>query len=263
MDAHEALKEVENSLRDFIARVLEGEYGDEWIDECGVSVKRIERWKERKAAETKRQQTGAVEERLLYYADFYDLGTILRKNWSGEFSQALGGKWKTIEVFLTELEKLRDPQAHQRELLPHQKHLIISISGEIRNRLVRYRCKMETGDDYYPRLECVRDNLGHVWVPADNDLLNTGARLRPGDTVEWVVSATDPMDDTLSYNAYIIGVGETGWQENSVLNLTMTTADVARSCFVRIDIRSPREYHARDKIDDRVTFVYEVLPPAN
>jgi len=263
MDAHEALKEVENSLRDFIARVLEGEYGDEWIDECGVSVKRIERWKERKAAETKRQQTGAVEERLLYYADFYDLGTILRKNWSGEFSQALGGKWKTIEVFLTELEKLRDPQAHQRELLPHQKHLIIGISGEIRNRLVRYRSKMETGDDYYPRLECVRDNLGHVWVPADNDLLNTGARLRPGDTVEWVVSATDPMDDTLSYNAYIIGVGETGWQENSVLNLTMTTADVARSCFVRIDIRSPREYHARDKIDDRVTFVYEVLPPAN
>ncbi len=263
MDAHEALKEVENSLRDFIARVLEGEYGDEWIDECGVSVKRIERWKERKAAETKRQQTGAVEERLLYYADFYDLGTILRKNWSGEFSQALGGKWKTIEVFLTELEKLRDPQAHQRELLPHQKHLIIGISGEIRNRLVRYRSKMETGDDYYPRLECVRDNLGHVWVPADNDLLNTGARLRPGDTVEWVVSATDPMDDTLSYNAYIIGGGETGWQENSVLNLTMTTADVARSCFVRIDIRSPREYHARDKIDDRVTFVYEVLPPAN
>jgi hypothetical protein len=261
MDEHEALKEVENSLRDFIARVLEQKYGDKWIDECGVSVDRIKRWKERKAVETKRQPTGAVEERLLYYADFYDLWPILKKNWSGEFSQALGNR-RTIEVFLDELETLRDPHAHQRELLPHQKHLIIGISGEIRNRLVRYRSKMETGDDYYPRLECVRDSLGNVWVPADSKLpFDTGARLRPGDTVEWVVSATDPMDDTLLYNAAIIGGRETGWQENNVLSLTMTNADVGRMCIVNIKIRSPREYHARGKYDDDIDFMYEVLPP--
>ena len=51
----------------------------------------------------------------MYYADFYDLRTILKK-WAGEFSNALGD-WKTIEVWLTELEKLRDPDAHRRELL--------------------------------------------------------------------------------------------------------------------------------------------------
>ena len=145
-DVHQALKEVENSLRDFIAYTLEKRFGPNWIDNCGVSPSRINICHERKATEANRQQTGAVEDRLLYYADFYDLSTILKKHWSDEtvgFSDALG-KWKTIEVFLDELEKLRDPHAHQRELLPHQKHLILGLSGEIRNRLIRYRSKMET-----------------------------------------------------------------------------------------------------------------------
>jgi hypothetical protein len=265
-DVHQALKEVENSLRDFIARVLEREYGDEWIDECGVSADRIERWKERRVTEAKRQESGAVEERLLYYAHFYDLRTILHKNWSrsSAFSEALG-KWKTIEVYLTELEKLRDPHAHQRELLPHQKHLIIGLSGEIRNRLIRYRSKMETGEDYYPRLEAIRDDLGNVWTPPSYDdyghMVVSEARLRPGDTVTWVVSASDPMDDPLQYNAGIIGGRETGWQESNVLSLTFTEEDVRRMCDVNIYVRSPREYHAMGEYDDIRTFRYEVLPP--
>ena len=267
MDVHEALKEVENSLRDFIARVLEQKYGHEWLDECGVSEQRLERWKQRKTVETQRQPGGAVEKRLLYYADFYDLRTILNKHWSGEFSQALGGKWKTMEVFLTELEKLRDPHAHQREIMPHQKHLILGLSGEIRNRLVRYRSKMETGDDYYPRLESVRDNLGNVWVPPGYDdygeMVDTGARLRPGDTLTWVVSATDPMGELLLYSATILGGSgrEIEWQESNVLSLTMTEADVGRMRDVNIYIRSPREYHAMGDCDDIRTFRYEVLPP--
>ena len=69
-----------------------------------------------------------MEERLIYYADFYDLKTILKKNWDTSFADALGD-WKTFDVWLTELEKLRDPDAHRRELLPHQKSLIIGISG--------------------------------------------------------------------------------------------------------------------------------------
>jgi hypothetical protein len=268
MDVHDALKEVENSLRDFIVLVLQREYGDEWIEKCGISEERIKRWEERKAAEAKRQQSGAVEERLLYYADFYDLRTILHKNWSRspEFVEALG-KQKTIEVFLTELEKLRDPHAHQRELLPHQKHLIIGLSGEIRNRLIRYRSKMETGEDYFPRLESVRDDLGNVWVPPGYDdygtMIVSEALLRPGDTVTWVVSATDPMGDPLSYRASILGGSgrDTEWQESNVLSFTMTEADVGRMCDVNIYIRSPREYHAMGGYDDIRTFRYEVLPP--
>lgn len=262
-DVHQALKEVENSLRDFIAYTLRKRYGTNWIEKCGASPQRIAKWQERKAAEVKRQSTGTVEQRLLYYADFYDLSTLLKQHWSDRvvgFSDALG-KWKTVETFLDELEKLRDPHAHQRELLPHQKHLILGLSGEIRNRLIRYRSKMETSEDYYPRLESVRDNFGNVWVPGNSANI-TGDRLRVGDTLKLVVSATDPLEETLSYRIRrVYGSDPIQWQENNVLRLDITAEDVRRDFKVIVYMRSPRPYHARGTWDDDVTFLYEVLPP--
>ncbi|MCX5718513.1 MAG: Swt1 family HEPN domain-containing protein [Nitrospirae bacterium] len=149
MDVTQALRDTENALRDFIASALSKSLGDDWVEKCGVPPDRIQKWKDRKLVEESRQESGVVDERLIYYADFFDLKTILKKNWSGEFSEALGD-WKTMEVWLNELEKLRDPDAHRRELLPHQKHLALGIAGEIRTRLpiefrleVRNRSKTE------------------------------------------------------------------------------------------------------------------------
>jgi hypothetical protein len=262
-DVYQALKEAENSLRDFIASVLEKRFGRDWVENCGVSSSRIENWRDRRETEAKRQQTGVVEERLLYYADFYDLSTILRKQWSGEVADALGGKLKTIEVFLDELEKLRDPHAHQRELLPHQKHLVLGLSGEIRNRLVRYRSKMETSEDYYPRLESVRDNLGNVWVASSGvRSCQTQNRLHIGNELVFVVSATDPRGETLSYQVskFLSKEAEPEWQEDNVLSLTITPQDVRKELTVFVRIRSPRPYHAEGSHDGYVQFMYEVLP---
>lgn len=264
LDVHQALKEAENSLRDFIANRLEMRFGSGWIDICGVSPERIDTWKDRKAIEAKRQRTGTVEERLLYYADFYDLSTIVMKHWSDEsvgFSTAFG-KRKTMETFLGELEKLRDPHAHQRELLPHQKHLILGLSGEIRNRIIRYRSKMETSEDYYPRFESVRDNLGNVWVPKGGWSNQSGGRLRVGDTLQFVVSATDPMGETLSYkiDKFHTNTPE-NWQEDPVFNVDIESEDVRNDFIVLIYIRSPRVYHASGTYDHAVMYQYEVLPP--
>src|SRR3990172_13440205 len=129
-DVSQTLRDTENALRDFIAYVLQEKLGSGWESNSGVSPERLAKWAERKKIEGKRQDAGAVDERLIYYADFYDLQTILRKHWQ-YFAVALGDL-KTIEVWLGELEKTRDPDAHRRELLPHQKDLILGISGEIR-----------------------------------------------------------------------------------------------------------------------------------
>lgn len=197
MDISQSLRDAENALRDFIASVLIATLGPDWLDKCGVTEDRIEQWKARKEVERKRQEAGVVDEHLLYYADFYDLKTILKKNWSN-FSESLGD-WKTFEVFLTELERLRDPDAHRRELLPHQKSLAIGISGEIRNRIVRYRSKKETPNDYFPRIESARDSVGNIWVPESGaPSVHTKTVLRPGDIVEFVVTASDPEDMHLS-----------------------------------------------------------------
>ena len=152
MDVSQALRDAENSLRDFIAIVLSSSLGPNWVENCGVSPARIVEWNNRKTTEEKTQTTGVVEERLIYYADFYDLKTILFKRWEQDF-KIVFGKRKELEVWLETLEDLRNPDAHRRELLPHQKHLAIGICGEIRTRIIRYRSKMETSEDYFPRIE--------------------------------------------------------------------------------------------------------------
>jgi hypothetical protein len=78
-------------------------FGQGWEAKCGVSPDKIEKWRERKIVEAKRQETGVVDERLLYYADFYDLKTILKKHWSEVFSPALGD-WKTWMCGLASLK---------------------------------------------------------------------------------------------------------------------------------------------------------------
>jgi hypothetical protein len=264
MDATQALRDAENSLRDFIALIL-SKCSPDWISLCGIAPERIVKWNERKASEAKRQEAGVVEERIIYYADFYDIKTILKKNWHGYFSAALGD-WKTFEVYLSELEKLRDADAHRRELLPHQKHLILGISGEIRNRIVRYRSKMETAEDCFPRIESARDSLGNLWVPGNDTsglkVIRSSTSLRPGDILDFIVTAVDPEDLPLEYTVseWISGE-EANWHDTSSLRFIINESHIGQCFSLNVAIRSQRKYHARSFADDWVTFMYDVLPP--
>lgn len=256
MDVNQTLKDTENSLRDIISSILLKSLGEDWIKECGVSPERIKKWEERKEVEAKRQDTGTVEERLIYYADFYDLKTILQKYWGGEFSKIFGD-WRTIEVYLKILEKYRDVEAHRRELLPHQKNLILGISGEIRNSLIRYRSKKETGEDCFPRIESIRDNLGNLWVPGKDRSVNTTNILRPGDILEFVVTASDPEGLELEYSI----VGKIEWQRENNLKFLISKKDIGKNVILLIIIRSLRDYHACDLgYDDAINFNYQILP---
>ena len=81
MDITQSLKDTENSLRDFISTILSNKFGKDWLEYCGVSADRLKKWAERAAEEEKKQRFGTIENRLIYYADFYDIQTILKKNW--------------------------------------------------------------------------------------------------------------------------------------------------------------------------------------
>ncbi len=260
MDVTQALKDTENSLRDFIAVILQRKLGEQWIEKCGVTESRIETWRKRKLTEEKRQFPGSVEERLLYYADFYDIGTILEKHWSGEFSSAFG-ELRTMRVWLGEMERFRDPDAHRRELLPHQQHLVSGIAGEIRTRLISYRSKTDTSESYYPRMESVRDSVGNGIT--DGGILQCRTtRLRPGDVLDFVVTASDPLGSDLEYAITVSGHHHSlAWQRSNHLSLTIAKEHVMKAFTVILWIRSPREFHAQSYYDDSSTFVYEILPP--
>jgi hypothetical protein len=255
MDTTEAFRTVENSLRDFLSIVLKAKLGDDWIDKCGVTGDRIIKWKERRVEEKKRLKNIAIDERLIYYADFYDLSIIIQKNWDGEIKQALG-ELATVKVFLGILQDYRDTDAHRRGLLPHQENLVVGISGEIRSRLVLYRSKMETGDDVFPQLESVRDNYGNTWIPEKIGILDTGLTLRPGDYLEFIVEATDPLGSKIFYSI----LGDTEWQDSNQLGLQLTTNHIKKKFEPIIAIKSDRDYHANRDRDDVAIFSYTVLP---
>ncbi len=262
VDVTQALRDTENALRDFIAASLERSLGQDWLDRCGVTPERIAKWKELKSVERRRQEAGVVEERLLYYADFYDLMTILKKHWQGDFSEALG-ELKRFEVLFDELARYRDPDAHRRELLPHQQSFVLGIEGDIRSRLIRWHSRRERVDDYFPRIESARDSLGNLWIPSMNphkSLLITETVLRPGDKIDFVVTARDPEDLPLAYSLGVVGEEALGWQESGVFSLEITDAHISADLFVDLRIRSPRSYHANTGYDHRVRFCYSVLP---
>jgi len=264
LDVTQALRDTENALRDFISATLERSLGPDWLDRCGVTQERIAKWRERKSDEQGRQEAGVVDERLLYYADFYDLKTILKKHWSGDFSDALG-EWKRFEAFFDELARYRDPDAHRRELLPHQQSLVVGIAGDIRSRLVRWRSRRERVDDVFPRIESARDSLGNQWVAPNFNIRTTGTTLRPGDQIDFVVTARDPEDLPLEYRlvmeVFPVRFAAPKWQGSNLLSLTITEAHIG-ALNPELQIRSSRAYHRNPAggHDDTVTFTYMVLP---
>ena len=257
-DAESELKVFENSLRDFIQYTLQRKYGNGWINDLKISPDRVSRWRERMEVENKRLVGEALESRLLYYFDFYDLKSLITKHWDNGFSEAFHNK-RTIEVMLTEMEKLRDPNAHRRELLEYQKHLILGISGMLRTQIMLSRGKREAVDDYFPVIEAVTDSIGNkASNPGYGLPIMSATPVQVGDEVEIRVFSTDPLGDELEYS--IARIGQKEWSSRNVRQIRFTEADIGKACDINVLVRSRRSYHAYSGYDDYVWYRYIVLP---
>ncbi len=258
MEESKALKDVENSLRDFIDQIMSERNGVDWINDCGITKERIKAWEDRREEELKKQKFGTAESRIIYYSQFFELAIIIKKNWDSVFSSVFGDQRSTL-LFLDYLNDYRDADAHRRELLPHQKHLIIGMSEEIRNRIVLFRSKKETGADYFPRIESVRDNLGNIATP-EKSHINTKLVLRSGDKLTFVITASDPLGETLEYGYKIDSISKPVWESNNIIEIELTDKDIGISTWILIAIRSKREYLASGWFDDCFSLKYTILP---
>lgn len=193
MDIGQSLKNTENDLRDLIFSLLYNRFGKDWISNCGVASDRIEKWQQKQIEDQKRLTI--ADTRILYYSDFYDLKTIVKKNWDQSFKDVFENL-KEFETLFSILEEYRNPEAHRRELLPYQKNLAIGISGKIRSQITSYYSKIETGESYYPRIEYAQDSFGNSYSLNLKDRfrsIQTKTILRPGNVVEFTIAAFDPM----------------------------------------------------------------------
>ena len=165
-------------------------------------------------------------------------------------------------MLFDELARYRDPDAHRRELLPHQQNFVLGIEGDIRSRLVRLRSRRERVDDCFPRIESARDSLGNLWIPSSGGIVSTGTTIRPGDKIDFVVTGRDPEDLPLEYQLTVDMDPEarSEWQASGAFSVEVEEAHISANFFIELRIRSPRLYHARSDYDDKATFLYSVLP---
>lgn len=257
MDVTQNLKNAENSLRDLIYQILNEKYQKEWELKCWITSDKIEDWKERRNIERKKiGKTVAIDERLLYYANFEDLETILTKNW-GLFSDIFWEQ-KQFLPYLKILWDYRNTDAHRRELFPHQKNLILGISGEIRTKIVRYRSKNENSNDYFPRLECIQESLWRTWLPDNLSSEDQEIKVRVGDEVQFIISATDPKGGGITYWLYFNSQEIISELINNITYI-FTESDIGKD-YIQVYIKSDRIYHKHWRFDDAAYFTYLVLP---
>jgi hypothetical protein len=122
MEATGQIHELERSLRALITKKLEAKYGNSWEKSCGVSDNRLSNWEKKRGDKT--------EIGLIYYSDFYDLRTIIDKNWEKFFASSFGDKKKT-DVFLLQLESSRNTLAHTRTMTKEEAMLCIGICSNL------------------------------------------------------------------------------------------------------------------------------------
>jgi hypothetical protein len=258
----EALAAAENAVRDLIETVLGGT--PDWVKSSGLSPERIAKIEGRQQGEATSRGGGVanVEKRALYYAELYDLQTILAKHWS-KFASCLGDR-KTFMAIFDRLEDFRNPDAHGRELLPFERHLALGITGEIRNRVAIFRSGLGPTKQYFPHIESIRDQFGNVvsGVSQGSGVTPTGITLSPGGEVVFELRAWDPEGAALRWR-FAVPDHEAQRDiapEEGLFTWQVLDADIGEGVTAFFRIVSSRPYHRNGDDDDRAMFTYRVLP---
>jgi len=189
------INKYENTLRRLIISFI----GANDSSNYKVSPDRIEKWKEKRDIELKKNKGILFENRLIYYSDFYDLKTIIDKNWE-TFSPALNNK-KRFEIFFKEVENYRNTVAHGRNLTLSQNLLLEGILIDIKNTITIYHNKNEMKNDFFIEVIKINDNLGNIW--SKNQNWNKPV-LRVGDEYELLIEANDPKDREIEYQIFTL-----------------------------------------------------------
>ncbi|MEO0046960.1 MAG: hypothetical protein RL705_2151 [Bacteroidota bacterium] len=223
------INEYENLLRKIVLEFLAEE-----ISEYKISEERTSKWLEKKEIEAKKNKGILFEKRLIYYSDFYDLKTIILKNWD-KFMPVFLNK-KRFEIFFDEVESYRNTVMHGRNLTKSQNLILEGILTDTKNLKTVYHNKNEMKDDFFIRIDRVSDNLGNIW---GSDLLSLDRPvLRVGDEYEVLVEATDPKGREIEYDIYSREALHIVQKENR-FNFTIENSYISKSRSILVSAKTP------------------------
>lgn len=241
------INEYENLLRTIILEFL-----GENLEEYKVPDERTKKWNEKKEVETKKNKNICFENRLIYYADFYDLETIISKNW--ERFQLVFLNKKRFEVFFKEIENYRNSVMHGRSLTKSQNLILEGILLDQKNLKTIYHNKNEMKEDYFIRINRITDNIGNIW---DDKLNSNKPLLRVGDEYELLIEATDPLDREIIYELFFYNKILNIKQKGNRFNFKINKEFICKTGRIIIKAYTPdSEYNNEDLLGINIT----VLP---
>lgn len=263
IDVNRELKMLENSLRDIIIFSLNIKYGNNWIDHLKITEERKNIWKEKMEAETKRLNGILIDNRLIYYSDFYDIETIIKNHWEDVFKEVFFDK-KQIEVLLDIISTYRITIAHNRELLEHQKNLLVGASGMIRHMITEFKADRDNEKSYYPRFQNVIIN--------DTDIADVRGSIKlyeknyhVDDEIEVIVNVSTPPDVEVTYaiamnNKEYFEFNDRDFSSSNRKKFKLTKKDIPRT-EIHVAVKSNQDYHlCKNNIDLGLDHTINVLP---
>lgn len=248
------VNEYENILRTLIILVLNTEYDSDYSDHFGVTSGRLEKWAEKRDEYNRKMKGISVEQRIIYFADFYDLKNIVTSNWI-LFKKIFSDK-KRFELFFDEIEKYRNELAHGRELLEYQRNLISGLVGELKTRLIQYRNKNIAIDDFYVKILKINDNIGNIYDSTTNNVVMMNKLIKPGDVLEFKVDAYDPKGRDIYYFLRIDGIPLSKKIKVNELQFKVKEEHISKYLDVRVVALTEAKYDN----SDGVSFSYSVIP---
>jgi hypothetical protein len=86
------------------------------------------------------------------------------------------------------LENFRNPNAHNRDIMEHQKHLLVGIVGELKIDMMEYRGDREKEESYFPKIDTVQINSQSYTT---SNLYSARKKIyKVGDSMEIVIYAS-------------------------------------------------------------------------
>lgn len=254
IDVDKSLRDIENFLRNNTMYILKNQYGNDWKKHLGVTKERLEVWNSRMLEEGKRLKGQSIENRKIYYSDFYDLKTIIIKNWD-IFKKCFDEK-KIIEHQLSQLESFRNPNAHNRDLLDYQKHLLVGYIGNIKNGIMKFRGDIEKKSTYFPEYESLNIN-GKIYK---NSWAHLEEIFRDGDEIEITIYVTSPNTQKIFYKMdNHFGKKNENWTEKNHFKIEIDNTKLGKNEKI-IYFKSDADYHMNGEWDGLVTISYTVVP---
>lgn len=230
------INEYENTLRTIIIHFL----GSSDSTNYKVSSDRIEKWKEKREIENKKNKGLNFETRIIYYSDFYDLKTIVLKDWD-LFLKIFHDK-KRFEVFFSELENYRNTISHGRNLTLSQETLLKGILLDLKNQITIFHNKNEMKEDFFIRITKINDNLGNIWEKGNK---SGHPILRVGDDYELLVEANDPKGRKIKYKIFTLGNFQME-QESNRFNFKITNSLVESHVTLYVTVSTPESEYKNE-----------------